>query len=313
MFKLISTLASGIGIFIFALYVLNTSLADVISVATSKVVMKINKPITSFLTGLASSLFTQSSSAINSIAVQLADKGILKNNNRFYIVMGTNLGTTITAYLAVIGNINFVNFFLILLPLVAIILMINGTNNIGKKLLPICAFFLIFAGINIISISVSDLVLSIDLNLFKNANNLKLLFFGTLITAIFQSSSVMSLIIVMLGQAGIIGIDNAMFLIMGANLGTCSSAFLASIGKSSTGSAVAKFNFLFNLIGLIINIFLYYTGLLNYFINLTVPVDTKIALYHTFFNLITIPFCLPVIANFNKKNRLSADLKLAFK
>jgi len=229
---------------------------------------------------------------------------MLEKNNRYYIVMGTNVGTTVTAYFAVLGNVSFTNVFLLLLPVTAIVLMVTKNKKITGYALAASAFFMVFAGINVISSSVPDIVSAINLNLFLNENKFKLLFFSTLITAICQSSSVISLIVVMLVQTKIVGLESGIFLIMGANLGTCSSALLAAIGKSRKGSSVAVFNVIFNLVGVIIHVFAYYTGLLNWFLDLSVSIDTKIAIYHTLFNLSVIPFFIPVFYRKRKSDKI---------
>lgn len=310
MLKTISTLVSGIGIFIFSIYLINSSISDDSVFKSPRFTTAINRPLAAMLTGLLSSMITQSSSAINSVAVQLADKGLLKKNNRYFIVMGTNVGTTITAYFAVLGNVNFANIFLLLMPVTAILLMVNRREKYLKTELAVCAFFMIFVGINIISSTIPNLVSAINLSVIESGNKLNLLFFSTLITAVCQSSSVISMIIVMLCHSGTFGVETAMFLIMGANIGTCTTAYVAAIGKSGDGKAVATFNLIFNLVGLVTHTFAYYTGLLDWFIDMSVTIDTKIAMYHTFFNLSTILFFIPV---FYKKSPVNEKKKPTYR
>ncbi|MFW5780920.1 MAG: hypothetical protein ACOCWI_05660, partial [Bacillota bacterium] len=114
--------------------------------------------------------------------------------------------------------------------------------------------------------------------------------FSLLITAIFQSSSLTSVLLVTMAGFNIIDTHTALIMVMAINVGTCFSVLLAGLGCSQKGWNVAIFHLLFNIIGLGLNLFFLYSGLLNFFINLNFTTDTKIALYHTFFNLSTTLF-----------------------
>lgn len=305
MLKIFSTLIGGVGVFVFSVYLINKSMSEELLNKSDKLIKFTNTPFKALLVGLFSSALTQSSSAINGIAVQLADKNLLTKNNRYYLVMGTNVGTTITAYLAVLGYIDASTFFLILMPIAAIILAVSKNEQVVRRAFFVCSFLMIFIGINVISDSVPKIISKIDITPFTDGNKLKLLFLSTLVTAVCQSSSVISLIIVMLGHSGAVSIDNAVFLIMGANIGTCATAFLAAIGKSKKGKEVAVFNLLFNIGGVAAFSFAFATGLLNGFINLSVSTDTKIALFHTLFNVVSIIFVIPfTVEHKGKKSKI---------
>lgn len=301
MLKLISTLIGGVGVFVFSVYLINKAMSEELLSKSDKIVKLTDTPLKALLVGLVSSMLTQSSSAINGIAVQLADKNLLTKNNRYYLVMGTNVGTTVTAYLAVLGYIDAATFFLILMPIAAITLAVSKNERVVRRAFFVCSFLMIFIGINIISGVVPNIISKIDITPFTDGNKLKLLLLSTLVTAVCQSSSVISLIIVMLGHSGAVSIDNALFLIMGANVGTCATAFLAAIGKSKKGKEVAVFNLLFNVGGVAVFSFAYATRLLNGFINLSVSTDTKIALFHTLFNVISIIFTIPFTVGYKGK------------
>ncbi len=301
MLKLFSTLIGGVGVFVFSVYLINKAMSEELLNKSDKIVKLTDTPLKALLVGLVSSALTQSSSAINGIAVQLADKNLLTKNNRYYLVMGTNVGTTVTAYLAVLGYIDAATFFLTIMPIAAIILAVSKNERVVRRAFFVCSFLMIFIGINIISEVVPNIISKIDITSFTDGNKLKLLLLSTLVTAVCQSSSVISLIIVMLGHSSAVSIDNALFLIMGANIGTCATAFLAAVGKSKKGKEVAIFNLLFNVGGVVVFSFAYATRLLNSFINLSVSTDTKIALFHTLFNVISILFTIPFTVEYKQK------------
>ncbi len=256
---------------------------------------KINTPTFGFFLGSFLAMLTQSSSAVNSIAVQLSDKDLLKEKTAYFVVMGTNIGTTVTAYIAVLSNIGISKILSALIFFGAIALMIVKKDKIKYPIFYACILSLLFIGIVIISNSIPDLIRKIDLSIFKRSNPLVLLLISLLLTAVCQSSSLISIITVTLTKAGVIDTASAIFMIIGANVGTCSTSLLVAIGKSKKGLNVALFNIIFNLFGLIVHLFLYYTHLLDWFISLSVANDTKIALYHTFFNASTVLFTFPFI------------------
>lgn len=301
MLNLIATLIGGVGVFVFSIYLINKAMSEELLGKSDKIAKLTDTPLKALLVGLVSSALTQSSSAINGIAVQLADKNLLTKNNRYYLVMGTNVGTTVTAYLAVFGYIDASACFLILMPIAAITLAVSKKERVIRRAFFVCSFLMIFIGINIISGVVPDIISKVDITPFTGGSKPKLLLLSTLVTAVCQSSSVISLIIVMLGHSGAVSINDALFLIMGANIGTCATAFLAAVGKSKKGREVAVFNLLFNLGGTAVFSFAYATRLLDGFINLSVSTDTKIALFHTIFNVVSIIFAIPFTMEYKGK------------
>ncbi|MFA6867132.1 MAG: Na/Pi symporter, partial [Clostridia bacterium] len=152
-----------------------------------------------------------------------------------------------------------------------------------------------FIGLYIVNNAIPFVLTKIDLKLFKNCNLYSLFFITALLTAVCQSSSLISVLIVTIASFGLLDIDSAVVMIMATNLGTCSTPFLASIGKSKLGLKVAIFNILFNFVGVFLNSFLYFTGLLSSFFETTIPLDTKVALFHTFYNISTTLLIFPYI------------------
>lgn len=300
MFNLATGFLSGVGVFVFAIFLLNASLSNKELKLPVRIEKRLSNPLVGFFTGTAFSMLTQSSSAVNSIIVQLSDKKLIKEKSAYYVVMGTNIGTTITAYIVILSKLNFSEIFVALIFIGSISLMILKNEKLRYVSFWICVFSLIFVGLSIISDTIPKMIELISYNLFAKNNPLYMLLISTLITAICQSSSLISVIVVTLSGLGIIPIDNAMFMIIGANVGTCSTALLVSIGKSRSGINVALFNLLFNVLGLLVHLFAYYTHLLDWFINLNVSEDTKIALYHTLFNVSSVLFTLPIVSELEK-------------
>ncbi len=274
----------GIGVFLFALQLINISIGNY--KFQDKILINDNSFL-SFFTGLFSSLIVQSSSAINSISVQLSSKGIISRKTGYYVALGTNIGTTITAYLVlinvgnlqyiIIGSLFFASFFL----------AINTSKCLKNIFFSICSFILIFVGLHIISGSSKSMVSLVDFSSLFLHNNIFLLCSAVIITAIIQSSSLMSVLIITFASAGIITIESGIFMVIGINIGTCSTAFLSCIGANKDGLAVSIFNLFYNILGMFLNLTLYYTGLYDFIIFSSLTVGLKIALFHTLFNVST--------------------------
>ncbi len=295
MTTIISGFLSGIGVFIFAIYLLNTSLSETDFRISEKTEKRINNPFFGFFAGIFSSMLTQSSSAVNSVAVQLSDKKIIKDESAYFVVMGTNIGTTVTAYIAILSTLKISEIFISLIFFSSIGLMAIKNKKLRLPATWISVFSMIFIGLKIISQTIPSLTELIGYEIFIDKNPIYLLIISTLITALCQSSSLVSVVVVTLSGLGAVSIEGAIFMIIGANVGTCSTAMLAAVGKSKDGVNVAMFNLVFNILGLIVHVFAYYTGLLNWFIDLNVAPDTKIALYHTFFNVSSVLFAFPFV------------------
>lgn len=281
---------NGIGLFLFAIVLLNNAL----SLSDKKIPLfiekKLNNPLFSMATGLSFAMITQSSSAINSIALNLTDKKFISQRTAYFVVLGTNIGTTVAGYIALLNKISFSEIIVAVIFFSSLAMLVFKNNKTYKINFLISSVALIFTGLSVISHCIPDMILNFDLTKLNAQTKFMALFISIIITAICQSSSLITVIIVTLSSYGILDIDIGIFMIMGANIGTCSTALLASIGTSKSGIKVGIFCVLVNIIGLLLFLLFYYCGLLNWFINLNVAQDTKIALFNTLFNVVAMLF-----------------------
>ncbi|HHU42731.1 MAG: Na/Pi symporter [Bacillota bacterium] len=281
----------GIGLFLFGITLLSN---NVIEVGGNLFKYRLNKilanPLYATGLGLSVTVIIQSSSATNSFTVRLADKGLLDTESSYYIVMGANIGTTITAYLAVLAKLNFTYLIAAILFPAAVIFMTTKNYKLKNYSKILSCLSLVFIGLIIVKDSLTPLHDTIYNFLSSNDRPLMLFLFSLLITIIFQSSSLTSVLLVTMAGLNIISIQSALLMVMAINIGTCFSVLLAGIGCSLKGWSVAIFHLLFNVIGTFLHLFLLYSGLLDFIINARIPADTKIALYHTFFNATTTLF-----------------------
>ncbi|MFC1569992.1 Na/Pi cotransporter family protein [bacterium] len=133
-------------------------------------------------------------------------------------------------------------------------------------------------------------------------NLLKCILVGSLLTAIIQSSSATVALTITLAATQAITFETAAALVLGENIGTTVTAFLASIGTNTSARRSAYAHILFNIIGVLIMVplFKYYIGALNLFLNEGMPVASKIAFSHTFFNSMIVVILLPLIHPFTR-------------
>lgn len=295
MFVFITEFLCGVGVFLFALVLLNEGIGHENIKLTPKIKTRIQNSFFDVFIGLIAAGTMQSSSAVNSILVGLAEKKIITQKNGYFICMGANIGTTITAYIALLSNINMTNLLIAMIFFGALTFMIFPQKQVKDIAIFTCYFSLIFIGLYIVNKSLPYLMTKIDLNMFRKTNLLTLFALSTLITAVCQSSSLISVLIVTIAGFGLLDIDSAIVMIMGANIGTCSTPLLASIGKSKIGLKVAVFNLIFNIIGCILNTFLYFTGLMDIIFTSEIPLATKIALFHTLYNATTTLLIFPFL------------------
>lgn len=281
---------NGIGLFLFAIVLFNNALSLTDKKLPLNIQNKLNNRLISMTSGVVLAIATQSSSAINSITLKLTDKKFISQKSAYYIVMGTNIGTTISGYIALFNKVSFAEIATGIIFFSALTMLIIKNEKVYKICFIISSIALIFTGLSAISRSIPDMILNFDLRLLSSQSNFSALIIATLITAVCQSSALITVIIVTLSSYGILGIDVAIFMIIGANIGTCSTALLTSIGTTKSGVKVGIFSVIFNLVGLLIFTLLYYCKLLGWFLHLYVAIDTKIALFNTLFNAVTMLF-----------------------
>lgn len=208
-----------------------------------------NIPIFGVLIGALVTMIIQSSSATSVISIGLVNAGVLSFKNSVGIIFGSNIGTTITAQLVAFKLTNFAPVFII----IGFILTISNSKAsiFGKA---IFYFGFVFFSLNLVSSTLEPLQSNEALvsMLTQAQNPLFALLIGCLFTALVQSSSVTTGLAIIFTQQGVLGLENAVPLILGANIGTTATAFLAVISLDISAKKVAFSHFLFNVGGVIL-------------------------------------------------------------
>jgi len=206
-------------------------------------------PIVGVLIGALITAVIQSSSATSVITISLVNAGVLSFKNSVGIIFGSNIGTTVTAQLVAFKLTAFAPAFIILG--FAMSLIRSRYSVFGKA---IFYFGFVFFSLNLISASLQPLQNNpalIEL-LTQPQNPVYAILFGCLFTAVVQSSSVTTGLAIIFTQQGLLGLENAVPLIMGANIGTTATAMIAMFNMDIAAKKAAFSHFLFNVGGVLI-------------------------------------------------------------
>lgn len=255
------------------------------------------------LLGAGITAVIQSSSATTVMVVGFVNAGIMNLTQAMGVIMGANIGTTVTGWL--VSSVEWAEFLspARLAPIAVmagVILMLVGKRRSSKEIASIIVGFgLLFIGITTMSSAVEPLQNSEGFtSLFVTLGNNPLLgiLAGTLVTAIIQSSSASVGILQSLAAAGLVPFSAAIYIIMGQNIGTCVTAILSSLGAKRTAKTAALMHLLFNIIGTII-----FSTIAILFFQIVDPVwgkglitQTEISMVHTAFNIGTTVLLFPV-------------------
>lgn len=249
-----------------------------------------------FLLGVFLTAIVQSSSAISSITVALVDAGIISFSKSLAVMLGANVGSTSTAWL-ITFKIGQIAPFCIVLGTIAGIVP-GKAKLMGKS---IFYFGLILFSLDLISQATLPLKNNplIPELLAASNNHIVGIFIGVVVTALIQSSSVTTGLAVILAQQGILTTDGAIAIIVGSNVGTTSTALIASYAMNGAAKLAARANFMFNFIGVLV-CFPFINKIDTLAAQFTNEIGFQVAFAHLFFNIIITIVMLPLLKPFGK-------------
>lgn len=295
-------LVGGLALFIYGMNMMSENLQAVAGNEMRRILKKItNTPFKGVLVGVAITGVIQSSSATTVMLIGLVNAGIMTLQQAVGVVMGANIGTTVTAQL-IAFNIGDVALAFVIVGVVGTFL--KRSRRMEHWSLIILGFGLLFVGLNLMSASVAVLKdSSFARQILARAADYPLLAIlaGALFTMIIQSSSASVGIVMVLATNGLISFEGAMYLVYGDNIGTTITAWLAGLGANNTAKRVALVHTLFNIIGTVVIATLTYQGIYKVLINAITPgnvylgenMGRHIANAHTFFNVLNTLWMLP--------------------
>ncbi len=298
----------GVAVMMFGMKIMGAALEQVAGGGMKKMLGKITtNRFAGVGVGVAVTSIIQSSTATTVMLVGFVNVGILTLAQATNVIMGANIGTTITAHIVSLSGVGTIDIGAIaaMLGCIGVLMSMLIKNekiaNIGSIL---GGLGLIFVGLEFIS-TYAKKIMFINTNvphdwvriIFQGDHNpLLLIIIGLVLTALVHSSSTITSLMVVLASIKVLTFDNALFLALGSNIGTCITAVLSSAGTSTNAKRTAVVHLLFNTIGCLIfiaPIWIWKTQVNSFFAGISPDAGTQIAVFHTMFNVIVTIVLLP--------------------
>ena len=309
------TLFGGLAMFLFGMDIMGKALEKQAGNKLQAILAKMtDNPIKGFVLGLSVTAVIQSSSATTVMVVGFVNSGLMQLHQAVGVIMGSNVGTTVTAWILSLSGVEGDSFFANLLkptgfsPILALIGIIlymftksDRARGIGTILL---GFAMLMFGMNTMSEAMAPLadMPSFQALFVKFQMPLLGLIFGAGLTALLQSSSASVGILQALSLTGGITCGSALPIILGQNIGTCVTAMISSIGANKSARRAAIVHLYFNIIGALLFMAVFYSiNAVVHFSFLSMAVTPlEIAIVHTCFNVVATAVLLPFARGLEK-------------
>jgi len=289
------SLLGGVGLFLFGMSIMSTGLknscGDNLQVILEKATT--NKFV-AVLVGIAMTVLVQSSSATDVMVIGFVNSGMMSLAQAIGVILGANIGTTITAQITAFNIATFTPFLLFIGAVMYLFMKNNLTKHIGSVIM---GFGMLFQGITIMKESIAPLSHSQTFIDFLSglSNPFVALIFGIAFTALLQSSSSSTVIFQAFVVQGLLDYDVAVYLVIGAAIGSVTPNLLASLTANRNGKRSAILNLLFNLVrAIIIVVLINVTPLLSWIQSTTSDPGRLVANTHTIFALIAVVCIFPI-------------------
>ncbi len=305
---MVATLLGGLAFFLYGMNTLSNGLEQVSGGGLERTMKKVtSNDFTGFFLGAGVTVAIQSSSALTVMLVGLVNSGILDFSNTFGMIMGSNVGTTLTAWILSLTGISGDNFFLTLLqpmtfsPILAFIGIVMKMLSKSQKKQNLGTIFIGFAilmfGMDLMSTSMKSVrtLPGFDSFLLTLKSPIMALLISTVFTGVIQSSAATIGIVQALALSGGITYQMAIPLVLGANIGTCVTALISAIGTNKNAKRVVAMHFFVNVFGsLFCMIILYILKAFGLSILSSEIAMVGVAIVHTLFNVINTIILLPI-------------------
>ncbi len=308
----ILTLLAGIGVFLVACTMMSSNLESAASRRLKQLFSHTgNNKWIGVGIGTLGTAAIQSSGAVTVMVIGFVNVGIMSLTQAATIIYGANIGTTVTAQLVALGlsGSNSISTTVLFAAFAGIgaFMMLFAKNDLWKKTGGILTGFgMLFVGLSMMANAMDEFAAldSVKLFLASIRNPLLLVLLGTIITAIIQSSSVMTSIAITMVVTGLIALDQGIYLTMGSNIGSCVVAIIAGMTSGVAAKRTAMIHLLFNVLGVILFLCaalvlsLVTAGVWSFgtiFEHLfpSAP-QLQLAMFHTVFNVTTMLVALPL-------------------
>ena len=324
-------LLAGVGIFIVGMNFLSSALEKSAGSGMKKLLEKIsNNRFSGVGIGAGVTAIIQSSSATSVMVIGLVNAGVMTLMQATPIIMGANIGTTITGVLVALKNDIF-NMLMYALAFAGVMMGFVKKEKVKLAGTLCSGLGLIFVGLNIMGSEEAfknPLIMEMFTEIFKTINfPLLLILVGIIFTALIQSSSAATGVVITMVGTGVLPLDLALFIILGANIGTCVTALLASVGANANSKRVALIHFTFNFVGTALFtafIWIFKDPMVNLLMSMfpgddAMSLQMRVSMFHVIFNVTTTLALLPFVKQLVDyscliiKDKKETEEKMAFK
>ncbi len=300
-------LLAGVGVFIVGMNFMGDALEKSAGMGMQRLLEKIsNNRFSGVGIGAGVTAIIQSSSATSVMVIGLVNAGVMTLMQATPIIMGANIGTTITGVLVALKN-DYFNMAMYLLAFAGVMMGFFQKEKVKLAGSLCCGLGLIFVGLNIMSSEQAfgnPLVESLFTDIFETIDfPLLLILVGIIFTALIQSSSAATGVVITMVGTSVLPLDLALFIILGANIGTCVTALLACVGANANSKRVALIHFTFNLIGTALFtaiIWIFRESVVDFLVSLfpgddAMSLQMRVSAFHVVFNVTTTVVLLPFV------------------
>ncbi len=302
-------LLAGIGVFIVGMNFMSDALEKSAGERMKKLLGRIsNNRFSGVGIGAGVTAIIQSSSATSVMVIGLVNAGVMTLTQATPIIMGANIGTTITGVLVALKN-DYFNMLMYLFAFAGVMMGFFKKEKIKIAGLLCSGLGLIFVGLNVMSSEQAfgnPLVETMFQGIFSVIDfPLLLILIGAIFTALIQSSSAATGVVITMVGTGVLSLDLALFIILGANIGTCVTALLASFGANANAKRVALIHFTFNVIGTLIFtaiVWIFKEPIINLLTSIfpandPMSLQMRVSIFHVIFNVTTTCVLLPFVTH----------------
>ena len=318
---LLGSIIGGLGLFLLAIGMMTDGLKLAAGNALRTLLAKWSKtPFRGVVSGAAMTALVQSSSAVTVASLGFVNAGLLSMRHALGIVYGANIGTTMTGWLVAMVGFK-LNIQAVALPMIGvgmILKLLKPNSRLASVGIAIAGFGLFFVGIDSLKTAFEGIVSTFDLSQFKAEGVegfLMYLVIGFVMTVLTQSSSASIALTITAATSGMVGIYAAGAMVIGANIGTTSTAMFASIGATSSAKRVAAAQVVFNVATAVVAALILplLFGLIHW-ITAVAEIDADpgitLAIFHTLFNLLGVALIFPLndkLASFLEQRFVSLE------
>ncbi len=296
------TILAGCGVFLLGFKLLSDNMEKLAGNGLKRLFNKTSdKKLVGVGLGAAATAVVQSSAITTVMVIGFVNTGIMSLKQAATIIMGANIGTTITAQIVALQAFNLNVFFMALAFIGMAMNMFSKKDKVRLAGIALAGLGIVFVGLDVMSGAMEGerIHAALETVLSKATNPFFLLFIGVAFTALIQSSSAVTTIIIAMAMQGLIvggGGNAVLYVILGSNIGSCVTALISSIGTSVNARRASIIHLLFNVIGTVI--FMVMLLIFPQFQEKTFErwfssPETQIAMFHTFFNVLCTLMFLP--------------------